>query len=142
MRSAYLHVLADALTSLTAIFALLAAKYLGLVWMDPLMGIVGALMVARWSVGLLRSTSDVLLDKQGPMALRDEITAEIEGDGDARVVDLHLWSIGPNLYGVILSVVADEPLTADAYRARLADRATLAHVTIETHAYARASSDE
>ena len=134
LRSAYLHVLADALTSFTAIFALLAAKYYGLVWMDPLMGIVGALMVARWSLGLLGSTGDILLDRQGPEEMRTGIRDRIEGDGsDARIADLHLWSIGPNIYAAIVSIVADKPLTADQYRARLGLDDELVHVTIETH---------
>ena len=134
LRSAYLHVLADALTSFTAIFALLAAKYFGLVWMDPLMGIVGALMVARWSLGLLKSTGDVLLDRQGPEEMRTQVRDQIEGDeSDVRVVDLHLWSIGPDIYAAIISVVADRPLTADQCRSRLDMGDTLVHVTIETH---------
>jgi cation diffusion facilitator family transporter len=134
LRSAYLHVLADALTSFTAIFALLAAKYFGLVWMDPLMGIVGALMVARWSLGLLKSTGDVLLDRQGPEEMRTQIRDQVEGDeSDVRIVDLHLWSIGPNIYAAIISVVADRPLTADQCRSRLDMGDTLVHVTIETH---------
>jgi len=134
LRSAYLHVLADALTSFTAIFALLAAKYFGLVWMDPLMGIVGALMVARWSLGLLKSTGDVLLDRQGPEEMRTQIRDQIEGDeSDVRIVDLHLWSIGPDIYAAIISVVADRPLTADQCRSRLDMGDTLVHVTIETN---------
>ena len=134
LRSAYLHVLADALTSFTAIFALLAAKYFGLLWMDPLMGIVGALMVARWSLGLLKSTGDVLLDRQGPEEMRTQVRDQIEGDeSDVRVVDLHLWSIGPDIYAAIISVVADRPLTADQCRSRLDMGDTLVHVTIETH---------
>ena len=134
LRSAYLHVLADALTSFTAIFALLAAKYFGLVWMDPLMGIVGALMVARWSLGLLKSTGDVLLDRQGPEEMRTQIRDQIEGDeSDVRIVDLHLWSIGPDIYAAIISVVADRPLTADQCRSRLDMGDALVHVTVETH---------
>ncbi len=105
--------------------------------MDPLMGIVGALMVARWSLGLLGSTSSVLLDKQGPEAMRAAIREQIEKEGDdAQIADLHLWSIGPGIYAAIVSIVADKPLTADEYRTRLAQSAALAHVTIETHACA------
>ena len=73
LKSAYLHVMADALTSILAIFALLAGKYFGLIWMDPAMGIVGAILVARWSYGLLGSTSGVLLDRQAPKELQDSI---------------------------------------------------------------------
>ena len=133
LQAAYFHVLADALTSLLAIFALLAAKYLGLVWMDPLMGVVGAILVSRWSLGLLRGTSDVLLDKQGPDAIRSKIRDSIERDGDCRVADLHLWSIGPNVYGVIVSVVAHDPQLPEHYKTAIPSGLCLEHVTIEVH---------
>ena len=94
LRAAYLHVLADALTSLLAIFALLAGKFLGLNWMDPAMGIVGAILVARWSVGLIRDTSGILLDHQAPAAVQEKARTAIEGIDDNRVADLHIWSIG------------------------------------------------
>ena len=132
LRSAYLHVLADALTSLLAIFALLTAKYAGLVWMDPLMGIVGAFLVARWSVGLLRTTSAVLLDEQGPESIRTGIRDAIEDD-DNRVTDLHLWSIGPNIYGAIISVVAHDPQTPEYYKTLIPPGLGLVHVTVEVH---------
>ena len=131
LRSAYLHVLADALTSLLAIFALLAAKYIGLTWMDPLMGVVGAALVAWWSLGLLRGTSDVLLDKQGPGAIQASIREGIERDGDSRVVDLHLWSIGPDGYSAIVSVVAHRPQSPDRYKAAIPSGLRLEHVTVE-----------
>jgi cation diffusion facilitator family transporter len=132
LQSAYFHVLADALTSLLAIFALLAAKYAGLVWMDPFMGIVGAILVARWSLGLLRITSAVLLDEQGPEAIRTSIRESIEND-DNSVADLHLWSIGPNIYGVIVSVVARDPRPPDHYKALIPSNPGLVHVTVEVH---------
>ena len=131
LRSAYLHVLADALTSILAIFALLAAKYLGLTWMDPLMGVVGAVLVARWSLGLLRGTSDVLLDKQGPGSIQRSIREGIERDGDSRVVDLHVWSIGPGVYSAIISVVAHAPRSPDWYKATIPSGLRLEHVTVE-----------
>lgn len=131
LKSAYLHVLADALTSVLAIVALLAGKFLGFVWMDPLMGIVGAVLVARWSYGLLMSSGQTLLDRQAPEALTREVTACIEADGDSRVLDLHVWSIGPGIYSVVLTVLAREPATADEYRARLPTHAGLMHVSIE-----------
>jgi cation diffusion facilitator family transporter len=132
LQSAYFHVLADALTSLLAIFALLAAKYAGFVWMDPLMGIVGAILVARWSLGLLRTTSAVLLDEQGPEAIRTRIRESIEDD-DSSVADLHLWSIGPNIYGVIVSVVAHDPRSPEHYKALIPVNLGLVHVTVEVH---------
>jgi cation diffusion facilitator family transporter len=133
LRSAYLHVLADALTSLLAIFALLSAKYLGLGWMDPVMGIVGALLVTRWSVGLLRTTSSVLLDRQGPEAIRAQIRESLEAEGGDRVADLHLWCIGPELYSVIVSLVAHDPGPPDTYKEKIPGGLGLAHVTIEVH---------
>ena len=133
LRSAYLHVMADALTSVLAIVALLAAKYLGLTWMDPVMGIVGAVLVARWSVGLLRVTSVVLLDRRGPGRLRDAITERVEADGDSRIADLHLWSIGPGVYAAEVTVVAHAPATPDEYKARIGVDPGVAHVSVEIH---------
>lgn len=131
LRAAYLHVLADALTSVLAIVALLAAKYLGFTWMDPVMGIVGAVLVARWSIGLLRTTSAVLLDRQGSVSIRDSVIQSIEADGDSRVADLHVWSIGPGVFAAEITIVAHSPLAVDEYRARLPRDDCLAHVTIE-----------
>jgi cation diffusion facilitator family transporter len=133
LRSAYLHVVADALTSILAIIALLSAKYLGLAWMDPAMGIVGAILVARWSYGLLRTTSLVLLDRQGPESMDRKIRDSIESDQDSKVTDLHLWSVAPNIYAVVLAVVAHKPVTPDEYRARIPKDLGLAHVSIEIH---------
>jgi cation diffusion facilitator family transporter len=132
LRAAYLHVLADALTSLLAIFALLAAKLAGLVWMDPLMGIVGAILVSRWSVGLLRTTSATLLDTQGPEQLQARIRRSIEDD-HTRVADLHLWSIGPSIYGAIVSVVARDPRPPEHYKERIPCDLGLVHLTVEVH---------
>jgi cation diffusion facilitator family transporter len=133
LRAAYLHVLADALTSLLAIVALLAAKYLGLTWMDPLMGVVGAILVGRWSLGLLRASSRVLLDRQGPEELREEIVRRVEADGDSRVTDLHLWSIAPGVFAAEVVVVSADPLAPDAYKARFPAGLGLGHVAVEVH---------
>jgi cation diffusion facilitator family transporter len=133
LRSAYLHVLADALTSVLAIVALLGAKYLGFTWMDPAMGIVGAVLVARWSIGLMRASSAVLLDRRGPRGLRERIVSSIEADGDSRVADLHLWSIGPGVYAAEVSVVAHAPEAPDEYKRRLPRGLGLEHLTVEVH---------
>jgi cation diffusion facilitator family transporter len=93
LRAAYLHVFADALTSLFAIFALLAGKYFGLNWMDPLMGIAGAVLITKWSIGLLRDTARVLLDRQAPEDTGNRIVEAIESVGGSRVTDLHVWSV-------------------------------------------------
>lgn len=130
LRSAYLHVLADALTSVTAIIALLAAKYFGWIWMDPLMGIVGSLLVAKWSVGLLKQTSGTLLDHQAPEEVLAEVEQSIQKLGAPRIIDLHVWRISPNHFSVILSILPASALTADAVRATL-DREQFPHVTVE-----------
>lgn len=132
LRSAYLHVLADALTSLTAIVALLAAKYFGWIWMDPLMGIVGSVLVGKWSIGLLKQTSRVLLDHQATQEVIEEARSKIEDDGHSHVSDLHIWTIAPDRYAVIVSIVSETPETAYCYRARLHTK-QLAHVTVEAH---------
>jgi cation diffusion facilitator family transporter len=133
LRSAYLHVLADALTSLLAIAALLAGKYAGLNWMDPLMGVLGAVLIARWSVGLLRQTSEVLLDHQAPQPLLDRVRERIEAHGTDRVADLHLWSVGPGLHAAEIVVVTHDGITPDCVKQRLPDDIDLVHTTVEIH---------
>lgn len=132
--SAYFHVLADALTSLLAIFALLTAKYFGLVWADPAMGIVGAILVARWSYGLLRSTSVVLLDRQGPDSIRELIRHRLEADADNRVSDLHLWAVGPQMYSAIVSIVTHDPKPADHYKSLVPSGLGIVHLIVEVNA--------
>lgn len=134
LRAAYLHVIADALTSVLAIVALLAAKYQGLVWMDPVMGVVGAVLVARWSFGLLGSTSQVLLDHQAPGGKIDHIRETIERETEARVADLHVWQIGPDHYAAELSVVSREPAPPDRYKHYVAAGLNIVHVSCEVHA--------
>jgi cation diffusion facilitator family transporter len=131
LQSAYLHVLADALTSVLAIVALLSAKYFGLIWMDPLMGIIGGVMVFRWSLGLLWTTSHILLDKNGPEEIKQRIKESIEADGDSKISDLHLWSVGPNIYGAIVSVVACNPREPEQYKKLIPSSLGLVHVTVE-----------
>jgi cation diffusion facilitator family transporter len=133
LHGAYLHVLADSLTSLLAIAALLMGKYFGAVWMDPAMGIVGAVMVARWSWGLLRNTSHVLLDKQAPEAIRNAVREAIEvRDGD-RIADLHVWSIGPDIYAADIALVSDGPQPPDHYKGLIPKALGIVHVTVEVH---------
>jgi cation diffusion facilitator family transporter len=131
-RSAYLHVLADALTSFLAIFALLAGKYLRQGWLDPFMGIVGAALVVRWSWGLLRSSAHILLDMQAPRELRERIRMAIESDGDNRISDMHVWSVGPGLYAAEIAIVSSRPLDPDDYYRLLPGELGLVHVTVET----------
>ena len=134
LASAYLHVLADALTSLLAIGALLAAKYFGLTWMDPFMGLVGAVLVARWSLGLLKTTTAVLLDRSAPEEARRAVKDAIEGADGNRIVDLHLWCIGLNLYAVVLTVVAPQPRAPEHYKALLPPHLHIVHATVEVYA--------
>lgn len=133
LKSAYLHVVTDALTSVLAIVALLTAKYFGFVWMDPLMGIVGAILVARWSIGLLKSTSAILLDKQASKTLQEKIKLQIESDGESQVADLHVWSIGPNIHASIISVLTNQEITSEEYKERLPTELGLEHVSIEVN---------
>ena len=133
LRGAYLHVLADALTSVLAIVALLAGKYFGLMWMDPLMGIVGAVLVARWSWRLLHDTSGVLLDRQAPRETCTRIKQAIEDGGEDRVADLHVWSIGPNIYAMAGAVITHEPKPPQHYKRLLPRDAGIVHSTIEIY---------
>lgn len=130
--SAYIHVFADAMTSVFAILALLAGKYYGLVWMDPLMGVVGAILVAHWCWGLIRSSGHVLLDMEAPASVRSAIMSAVEGVEGNRVSDLHIWNVGPGIYAAEIGIVASQPLTPDAYRSMLPEDLGLVHVTIET----------
>ena len=133
LQAAYLHVLADALTSLLAIFALLAGKFLGLNWMDPAMGIVGAILVARWSLGLIRDTSGVLLDHQAPGAILKQTRNAIEGVDDNRVADLHIWSIGPGIYSATIAVVSDMPKPPEHYKILIPKELGIVHTIVEVH---------
>jgi cation diffusion facilitator family transporter len=134
LRAAYLHVVADALTSVFAIAALLAGRVLGWTWMDPVMGIAGSLVIARWSMGLLQDTSAVLLDSEVSVERRDAIKAVLETDREDRVADLHLWRVGPRHLAVIVSVVTTDPRPPGWYRDKLERFTDLVHVTVEVHA--------
>jgi cation diffusion facilitator family transporter len=136
LRGAYLHVLADALTSVLAIVALAAGKFGGWTWLDPLMGIVGAVVIARWSWSLMKDTAEVLLDRADPQLVA-EIREQIEGPADCSVTDLHVWRIGPDAHAAIVSVTTK--LDREQIRARLDPVHELAHVTLELHAPANAA---
>jgi cation diffusion facilitator family transporter len=133
LRAAYLHVLADALTSVLAIVALSAGKLLGWVWMDPAMGVVGSIVIASWSWGLLRDTGAVLLDAELDERGRAELQRLIESDSDSRVADLHIWRVGPRHLAAIVSVVTHQAREPEHYKSLLAAREDLAHVTVEVH---------
>jgi cation diffusion facilitator family transporter len=131
LRAAYLHVLADALTSLLAILALLAARFFDAVWLDPAIGVVGAALVTRWSWGLLRDTSRVLLDVQLPAGATERLRQAIEARDDNRVADLHLWSIGPGIHAAAIVVVSDAPRSPDHYRRLIPPDLHVVHATVE-----------
>jgi cation diffusion facilitator family transporter len=131
-QAAYFHVLADALTSVLAIVALLAGRFYGWVWLDPLAGVLGALVIAHWSFGLLRSSGAVLLDVMPGSAMADAVRSRLEV-GDDRVCDLHLWRLGPGHAAVIVSVVTHDPQPASLYKVRLAGIEGLSHVTVEVN---------
>jgi|ERR1043166_617260 cation diffusion facilitator family transporter len=132
LRSAYVHVLADALTSVTAIFALTAGKFLGWSWLDALVGIVGSSVVGAWAYSLVRDTSGILLDRTPETSdLPEEIRRAVESDGDALIVDLHVWQVGSGKFAAIVSIVAREPKAAEAYRGLLREHEELVHLTVE-----------
>lgn len=132
LRAAYIHVLADALTSVTAIVALLSGKFLGWTWLDPVMGIAGSILVGTWAVGLLRSTSGILLDRIPESSdLPDEIRRAVEADDDSLVTDLHIWQVASGKFAAIIGIVAHEPKSPEHYRKLLGEHEELQHVTVE-----------
>lgn len=134
LRSAYLHVLADALTSVLAIGALVTGRFLGWVWMDPLMGIVGAVVIVRWSWGLLRDTGAVLLDMSVGHGIDRRIREALAHEDGARITDLHVWRVGPGHYAAIVAVRADQPRPSGYYKSRLGHIRELSHLTLEVNA--------
>jgi cation diffusion facilitator family transporter len=137
LRGAYLHVLADALTSVLAILALLLGKYWGWWRLDPAIGLVGAAVIVVWAWGLAQSAAAVLLDRNDDADLAEDVRAAIERDGDARIVDLHLWRVGPGHWAAIISLVSAEPATPAYYRERLDRIGKLSHVSVEVNALLR-----
>lgn len=133
LRAAYLHVVADAVTSLLAIVALLAAKFYGANWLDPVMGIVGAVLVARWSYGLIRESAKVLLDRQASKNVVASVKAAIERGSSDRVSDLHCWSIGHGILAAELSIVSEKPERPEYYKARIPPELQIVHATVEVN---------
>lgn len=133
LRAAYVHVLADALTSVLAIAALAAALWIGWWWLDPLVGVLGAVVICVWAIGLMRQSAAVLLDREMDHPLAREIREELESDGDAKVADLHVWRVGREQFAAIACLVADAPLEPAVYRQRLARHAELVHLSLEVN---------
>ena len=130
LRSAYLHVLADAATSVLAITALVIGAFSGWRWTDPAVGLVGSVVIASWASGLVRDAGAVLLDASADDNLEGVIRARLESDGD-RVTDLHLWQVGPGHRAAVISLVSDAPRQPAIYKEQLRDLENLSHVTVE-----------
>ncbi len=133
LRSAYVHVLADAFTSVLAIAALALGLWAGWAWMDPVMGLVGGGVIAWWSKGLLAESSRVLLDREMDAPVVARIRGAIESDGDAEIADLHVWRVGRATHAAVITVVARQPLPPAVYRERLAAISSLVHVSVEVN---------
>jgi cation diffusion facilitator family transporter len=133
LRSALVHVATDALTSVLAIVALAGAKYLHLTFLDPLMGIVGALLIGKWTWGLLRESSSILIDKEMDSPIVARIRETVESDGATRVSDLHVWRVAQERYACIITLARSGNATIADYKERLRDLTELVHVSIEAH---------
>ena len=140
MRAAYVHVIADAAVSVLAIIGLLLAKTFGWLWMDPLAGIVGALVIANWSYGLMRDTGAILMDLNPDNKITGRVRAAVEAAGD-KLIDLHVWRLGPGHFGAVLSVVTQDAQRNPAfYHACLRQMKGLSHITVEVHARQQAAT--
>lgn len=133
LRAAYLHVIADALTSLLAIVALITGKYFGWIWMDPTMGIVGAIVILKWAYSLVKQTGKILLDYNVDKNFMVKIQSLLESDSDTRVSDIHAWKLGSQKYAAIISIVTHYPKAPDYYKALLKSLTDIVHLTIEVH---------
>ncbi len=133
LRAAYAHVLADSLTSVLAIVALLAGRFYGWIWTDPLMGIVGSLVIARWSWDLLKGSGAILLDNVPDQTLIQRIRLALEQNDD-RVSDLHLWRVGPGHLALVVSIVSHKPQVPGSYKKKLQALHDFSHITVEIHA--------
>jgi cation diffusion facilitator family transporter len=133
LKAAYYHVLADTLTSILAVIALLVGKYFGWIWVDSFMGIVGAVIITKWAVGLLRNSSHILLDKGISQKTREKVVSIIEADQDNRVVDLHAWHVSPKHIALMVSIVTHYPKSPHYYKELISQSDEFSHVTVEIH---------
>lgn len=133
LNAAYMHVIADALTSVTAIVALLFGKYFGWGFMDPLMGVVGSLVIAKWSLGLIKQTSRILLDRMPDEGVQKKLADLIAGNKGDKIVDLHLWATAPGNIAAVLSIETGSSRTPEDYKKILKKIPELGHVTIEVN---------
>jgi cation diffusion facilitator family transporter len=133
LRAAYVHVLADALTSVFAIVALFSGKLLGWVWMDALMGLVGAVVITKWAYGLVRDTSAILLDGSVGQNIKLDIVTLIEEDADNRVTDLHVWYLNQEHLAATISLVTHYPQAPEHYKRLLNPISSISHVLVEVN---------
>jgi cation diffusion facilitator family transporter len=132
-RAAYLHVIADSLTSFLALIALFSGRYFGWAFLDPMMGIVGGILICRWAYTLLKSTSSLLLDVEKGEDIRKKLYDLIELDEDSRIIDLHVWHIGSNEIACIASIVTSQNLTVEDYKAKIKKFFNFHHISVEVH---------
>ncbi len=131
LKAAYMHVIADALTSVLAILALIFGQYLGWIWLDAAVGVLGAFMIARWAYQLIGQTSHVLLDRLPDESLYDLITKTISQNEGDQITDLHIWAIAPGRYSMIMGITTKTAITAAEYKKKLADLSVFEHITVE-----------
>ncbi len=139
LRAAYLHVLADALTSVLAIIALLLGRAYGWFWADPVMGIVGAIVISRWSWGLIKDSGGVLLDRVPEGGHIEATVRSTVENGSDRITDLHIWQVGPGHYSVIASIASEAPKTVSEYKEVLDHIDHVSHTTVEVHKIGKAA---
>lgn len=132
LKAAYAHVVLDAMTSVLAVIGLLVAKYAGWTRIDPMIGIIGAGIIAQWAYQLICNSASVLIDRQPDAALAREIRTRIEADGDSQIADLHVWPVAPGRVAAIVSIVAHDPHPIDYYKEKL-HHMPLDHITIEVN---------
>ena len=128
-----MHVVADAFTSVLAILALIAGRYAGWSFFDPIMGIVGGVVVLKWGVGLCRTAGRQLVDATSPRSVETRLREALESIDDVRVGDLHLWEMGPRRRGCVVSITTSSPRETEFYRERMRAQVPLAHLTVEVH---------
>jgi cation diffusion facilitator family transporter len=133
MRAAYIHILADALTSMLAIVALSLGYWAGVWWLDPMVGIVGGIVISWWAVSLCRQSSRQLLDVVSSPAHEERVRAKLEALDDVRVADLHVWELGPGRRSCIVALVTSAPRDVEYYRKAVLAALPVAHLTIEIH---------
>ncbi|OQX19778.1 MAG: cation transporter [Desulfobulbaceae bacterium A2] len=133
LKAALVHVMADALTSVAAIVGLGAASIWGWLWLDPVVALLASVVILRWAIGLLRQTTAILLDSEGPGEIRSLVRQRLESVADSRLTDLHLWSVGQNAWTVMASVVTHTKVSPESYKEQLADLPSIHHPVIEVY---------